>query len=38
MKKGKCIYCKKEKDLNEEHAFPKRLLQKGVCEWKIEGQ
>ena len=36
MKKGKCIYCKKEKDLNEEHAFPKHLLQKGVCEWVID--
>ena len=26
MKKGKCIYCKEDKDLNGEHAFPKCLL------------
>ena len=28
MVEGKCIYCKKIKELNEEHAFPKALLQK----------
>ncbi len=36
MIKGKCIYCKKEKDLNREHAFPKSLLQKGTPEWIID--
>ena len=38
MKKGKCIYCNKEKDLNEEHAFPKFLLQipEGAPEWTIK--
>ena len=35
MIKGKCIYCKKEKDLNEEHAFPDSLRQKGVSKWVI---
>ena len=30
MVEGKCIYCKEVKKLNEEHAFPKALLQK--CE------
>ena len=36
MKKGECIYCKKDKDLNEEHVFPKCLLQTGVHEWIID--
>ncbi len=38
MKKGKCIYCKKNKDLNKEHAFPKFLLQvqEGAPEWIID--
>ena len=36
MKKGRCIYCKTDKDLNEEHAFPKCLLQKGVRAWIID--
>ena len=36
MIKGGCIYCKKEKDLNREHAFPKSLLQKGAPEWIID--
>ncbi len=35
MIKGKCIYCKEEKDLNEEHAFPDSLRQKGVTKWAI---
>ena len=35
MIKGKCIYCREEKDLNREHAFPKSLLQKGVPGWII---
>ena len=35
MIKGKCIYCKKEKDLNEEHAFPNLLRWKGVSKWVI---
>ena len=35
MIKGKCIYCKEEKDLNEEHAFPESLRQKGVSKWVI---
>ena len=26
MIRGKCIYCKEEKDLNREHAFPETLL------------
>ena len=36
MIKGRCIYCKEEKDLNREHAFPKSLLQKGTPEWIID--
>ena len=32
MTRDKCIYCKEEKDLNKEHAFPKSLLQTGVRE------
>ncbi len=36
MIRGKCIYCKEEKDLNREHAFPKSLLQKGVRGWTIK--
>ena len=36
MKNGKCIYCKQEKDLNREHAFPKSLLQEGVPGWIID--
>ena len=28
MVEGKCIYCRKIKELNKEHAFPKTLLQK----------
>ena len=36
MKKGKCIYCKKYKNLNREHAFPKSLLQKGTLGWTIK--
>lgn len=36
MIKGKCIYCRAEKDLNREHAFPKSLLQKGMPEWIID--
>ena len=35
MMKGRCIYCKEEKDLNREHAFPQSLLQKGVPGWTI---
>ena len=35
MIKGRCIYCKEEKDLNREHAFPESLLQKGVPGWTI---
>lgn len=35
MIKGRCIYCKKEKDLNKEHAFPQSLLQKGTPGWTI---
>ena len=41
MVEGKCIYCKKVKKLNEEHAFPKALLQKRTAldkrtpEWII---
>ena len=35
MIKGKCIYCKEEKDLNREHAFPRSLLQKGAPGWVI---
>ena len=35
MIKGKCIYCKEVKDLNEEHAFPDSLRQKGVSKWII---
>ena len=36
--KGKCIYCNKEKKLNQEHAFPKFLLQvqEGAPEWILE--
>ena len=26
MIKGECIYCNKNRELNEEHAFPKSLL------------
>ena len=36
MIKGKCIYCKEEKDLNEEHTFPDSLRQKGVSKWVIQ--
>ena len=36
MKKRKCIYCKKYKNLNREHAFPKSLLQTGVPGWTIK--
>ena len=36
MKRGRCIYCKKNKDLNREHAFPKCLLQKGAPGWIID--
>ena len=35
MIKGKCIYCKQEKNLNREHAFPKSLLQKDAPGWVI---
>ena len=35
MIKGRCIYCKEEKDLNREHAFPQSLLQEGAPEWII---
>lgn len=35
MIKGRCIYCKEEKDLNREHAFPQSLLQKGTPGWTI---
>ncbi|MYB96169.1 tetratricopeptide repeat protein [Candidatus Poribacteria bacterium] len=35
MIKGKCIYCKEVKDLNEEHAFPDSLRQKGIAKWVI---
>lgn len=35
MIKGKCIYCKEEKDLNREHAFPQSLLQTGTHGWTI---
>ena len=36
MIKGRCIYCKKEKGVNREHAFPKSLLQKGAPGWVID--
>ena len=36
MIKGKCIYCKEEKDLSREHAFPKSLLKKGTPGWVID--
>ncbi len=38
MRKGKCIYCNQEKELNEEHAFPRSLLQiaEGSPEWIID--
>ena len=36
MKKGKCIYCKATKDLNEEHAFPNILRPKDVRAWIID--
>ena len=42
MVQGKCIYCKKVKGINEEHAFPKSLLHNcaplNACapEWIIE--
>ncbi len=36
MIKGKCIYCKEEKDLNREHAFPQSLLQAGAPGWVID--
>ena len=36
MIKGKCIYCKEEKYLNREHAFPKSLLQEGAPGWVID--
>ena len=36
MKRGRCIYCKEEKDLNREHAFPKSLLQTSVPGWTIK--
>lgn len=36
MFKGKCIYCKKEKILSREHAFPKSLLQKDAPGWVID--
>ena len=42
MIEGKCIYCKEDKVLNKEHAFPKSLLHKCVPlgksapEWIIE--
>lgn len=40
MKRGKCLYCKDEKDLNSEHAFPKTLLDDRLCgteyEWIID--
>ena len=35
MEIGKCIYCKQEKNLNREHAFPQSLLQKGTPGWVI---
>ena len=35
MIKGRCIYCKEEKALNREHAFPQALLQNGAPEWII---
>lgn len=41
MVKDRCIYCKRVKDLNKEHAFPQALLQKctaldrGAPEWII---
>ena len=36
MKKRKCIYCKKYKNLNREHAFPKSLLQKATPGWTLK--
>ena len=36
MIKGKCIYCKKETDLNREHAFPETLLDNRLCGTKYE--
>ena len=36
MTRGKCIYCKQNKNLNREHAFPKSLLQKGAPGWTIK--
>ena len=35
MRKGRCIYCNEEKELNKEHAFPRSLLQKGAPGWTI---
>ena len=40
MKRGKCIYCKQEKKLNREHAFPECLLDERLRgtehEWIID--
>ena len=40
MKKGKCIYCKQERDLSKEHAFPESLLDDRLIgtehEWIID--
>ena len=40
MIRGKCIYCKEEKDLNREHAFPETLLDDRLrgtqYEWIID--
>ena len=36
MFNNKCIYCKKQKNLTKEHAFPKALLQEDVPGWVID--
>ena len=36
MIRGKCIYCKEEKDLNREHAFPETLLDDRLRGTKYE--
>ena len=36
MKVGNCIYCKSERSLNREHAFPKSLRQRNAPGWIID--
>lgn len=35
MRKGKCIYCNKERELNREHGFPRFLLHNDAPGWTI---